>query len=294
MVPEGFEVLASGIGFTEGPLWTTDGQLLVVSMNRGLVYRLDPRLCPGEPIGQVETGGGPNGLAEAPGGVVYVAQNGAAVISTRSSRPASPGLQTIIGDAVADLVVAGQAAPNDLVTGPDGRIWFTDPVSPSARQRGGQLGSRVCVYDPGTGTVTVAIEDVEFPNGLAFGPDPEYLYIADTAANEILRYRVGAGAPYRREVFTQTPGGGPDGLAFDAAGYLYVAAFESDQVLVVDPAGRPARQLRTGAGSRPTNLCFAGPELDRLVVTLARGGRVVVAGERFAGRPASPWLPGTG
>lgn len=294
MTPEGFEVLASGIGFTEGPLWTTGGQLLVVSMNRGLVYRLDPRLRPGGPVAQVETGGGPNGLAEAPGGVVYVAQNGAAVISTRSSRPAWPGLQTITGDAVADLVVAGQVAPNDLVTGPDGRIWFTDPVGPSGRRHAGQPGSRVCVYDPGAGTVTVAIEDVEFPNGLAFGPDPEYLYIADTAADEILRYRVGAGAPYHRQVFTRTPGGGPDGLAFDAAGYLYIAAFESDQVLVVDPAGRPARQLRTGAGSRPTNLCFAGPELDRLVVTLARGGRVVVARERFAGRPASPWLPGTG
>lgn len=301
MTLEGFDVLASGIGFTEGPLWTTAGELLVVSMNRGLVYWLDPELRSGPPVRQVETGGGPNGLAEGPGGMVYVAQNGAAVISTRSSRPAAPGVQRITGESVNDVVATGQVAPNDLVAGPDGRIWFTDPVPPGADKpaaggggmtpaTGGVAGSRVCVYDPRDGTVATAIDDVRFPNGLAFGPDPAYLYVADTAANEIVRYRIGDRPPYRREVFARTPGAGPDGIAFDAAGYLYIAAFESDRVLVVDSSGRLARQLSTGEGSRPTNLCFAGPDLDRLVVTLARGGRVVVARERFPGTLASPWL----
>lgn len=285
--PAEFEVLARGIGFTEGPVWTTSGALWVVSMNRGLVYQLDPTLRPGEPIAQVETGGGPNGLAEGADGLLYVAQNGANVISTRSARPTAPGLQTIAGETVTDLVVTGWA-PNDLVTGPDGRVWFTDPVGDSDAA----INSRVCVYDPSTGQVTVAIEGVAFPNGLAFGPDPAYLYVADSATGDILRYRVGDGPPYQPEVFAQDPGSGPDGIAFDAEGYLYVAAFEFDQVVVFDRVGQPVRRLSTGEGSRPTNLCFAGPELDRLVVTLARGGRVVVTKERFAGRLASPWLGG--
>lgn len=285
MEPKNFDVLAGGIGFTEGPLWTTGGELLVVSMNRGLVYRLDPRLRPGAPVAEIETGGGPNGLAEGPNGVIYVAQNGSATIRSRSPRPASPGLQTIEGDAVRDLLVVGRA-PNDLVVGPDGRVWFTDPVASGA-------GSRVYVYDPGTGDVSIAVQDAAFPNGLAFGPDPADLFVADSVTDEILRYRVGdGGPPYRREVFARTPGGNPDGIAFDAEGNLYVAAFETDDVQIFDPAGRLARRLSTGEGSRPTNLCFAGPGLDRLVVTLARGGRVVAARERFAGRLASPWLAG--
>jgi len=283
--PAEFEVVAQGIGFTEGPVWTADGSLWVVSMNRGLVYRLDPGLRAGEPIAQVETGGGPNGLAEGPGGILYVAQNGANVISTRSARPTSPGLQTIVDGTVTDLVT-GQVAPNDLVFGPDGRVWFTDPVGTT----GAAAGSRVCAYDPDTGQVSVAIDEVAFPNGLAFGVDPADLYVADSETGDILRYRVGDGPPYRREVFARDPGSGPDGIAFDADGYLYVAAFELDQVVVWDPAGRLVRRISTGEGSRPTNLCFAGPDLDRLVVTLARGGRVVVAAERFAGRPPSPWL----
>ena len=285
MEPDNFDLLARGIGFTEGPLWTTGGELLVVGMNRGLVYRLDPKLRPGEPIAAIETGGGPNGLAEGPGGLIYVAQNGSATIPSRSPRPASAGLQTIDGDAVHDLLAIGHA-PNDLVVAPDGRVWFTDPVS-------GGSGSRILVYDPATGDVTVAVTDAVFPNGLAFGPDPGELYVADSETDEILRYRIGdGGPPYRKEVFACSPGSNPDGIAFDAEGNLYVAAFGTDDVQIFDPSGRLTRRLSTGEGSRPTNLCFAGPELDRLVVTLAKGGRVVAAKERFAGRLASPWLAG--
>src|SRR5690606_37546499 len=169
---------------------------------------------------------------------------------------------------------------------PDGRVWLTAPVGTT----GAAAGSRVCADDPDTGQVSVAIDEVAFPNGLAFGVDPADLYVADSETGDILRYRVGDGPPYRREVFARDPGSGPDGIAFDADGYLYVAAFELDQVVVWDPAGRLVRRISTGEGSRPTNLCFAGPDPDRLVVTLARGGRGSVAAERFAGRPPSPWL----
>ena len=65
-------VLAAGVGFTEGPLWTRDGRLLVVAMSRGLVVEVD---LGGGVVGAVETGGGPNGLAEGPDDAVWVAQN---------------------------------------------------------------------------------------------------------------------------------------------------------------------------------------------------------------------------
>src|SRR5690606_29598794 len=118
-------------------------------------------------------------------------------------------------------------------------------------------------------------EGVAFPNGLAFGPDPAYLYVADSATGDILRYRVGDGPPYQPEVFAQDPGSGTDGIAFDAEGYLYVAAFEFDQVVVFDRVGQPVRRLSPGEGARPTNLCFAGPGRARWVAPLAarrRGG----------------------
>ena len=61
MLPDMFVTLAAGIGFTEGPLWTSDGRLLVTSMSRGLIYQFDWAdlgLAPWEPSAAYETGGG--------------------------------------------------------------------------------------------------------------------------------------------------------------------------------------------------------------------------------------------
>ncbi len=281
-----FRTLAAGIGFTEGPVWTQSGELLVTSMSRGLVYQVDlgPADEPRPPLASYETGGGPNGLAEGPGGLVYVAQNGAATAPSRSPRPVTPSIQVLDHGEVRDLLVTGLAAPNDLVVGPDRRVWFTDPVGGTPRT----VGSRVLAYDPTTGAVEVVLLDVDFPNGLAFGPGGD-LYVADTTADAILRYQLIDGVPVGRAVHAHVPGTGPDGIAFDADGNLYIAAFASDEVVVVDPAGAVVRRLSTGAKSRPTNLCFAGDDLDTLVVTLASGGRVGALREPVHGSPALPW-----
>lgn len=270
--------VAAGIGFTEGPLWTERGELLVVSMSRGLVYSIDPAGT--GVVATWETGGGPNGLAEGPGGVIYVAQNGGATMTSPSSRPVRPGIQALADASVADLLVEGCDAPNDLVVGPDGLVWFTDP-KPAA-------SGRVCTFDPTDGSMKVAIEDVVFPNGLAFGTDPNELYIADSERHEIVRYDVSGVRPMRLGVWASLAGGSPDGIAFDADGRLYVAAFKHDEVLVFAPDGTLEQSISTGEGSRPTNCCFGGDDLSTLFVTVAKGGRVLAL-DGFSGRPPSPW-----
>ncbi len=282
-----FRTLAAGVGFTEGPVWTLSGELLVTSMSRGLVYQVDVAEGdgPSPTVASYETGGGPNGLAEGPGGRVFVAQNGGATAPSRSTRAVTPSIQVIDHGQVQDLLVTGLTAPNDLVVGPDRRVWFTDPDGGSPRT----VGGRVLAFDPATGDVDVLLVDVDFPNGLAFGPGGDVLYVADTTADEIVRYRVVDGMPVDRSVFAHVPGTGPDGIALDADGNLYIAAFASDEVVVVDPSGAVARRLSTGPRSRPTNLCFAGENLDMLVVTLASGGRVVALTEPVPGQRALPW-----
>jgi gluconolactonase len=279
-------VLAAKIGFTEGPVWTSAGELLVTSMSRGLVYRVD--LDGAEPSIHAETGGGPNGLAEGADGVVYVAQNGNATMVSRSPRPVEPGVQAIAAGVVDDLVTEGCAAPNDCVVGPDGLLWFTDPP----RSPGDAGGRRVCTLDPASGAVEAPIEGIAFPNGLAFGSDADELYVADTEADRILRYRRAGDRMIGAEVFAELPGAGPDGIAFDVDGNLLVAAFDADEVVVLNAKGRRAAALGLPEGSRPTNLCVAGEGLKTLVVTLASGGRVVALGDGFAGRAPSPWIGG--
>ncbi|MDR3069436.1 MAG: SMP-30/gluconolactonase/LRE family protein [Propionibacteriaceae bacterium] len=287
-LPDDFSLIAKTIGFTEGPVWTSDNRLLVTSLSRGLVYSLDISAQENgavDPIGAYETGGAPNGLAEGPGGTIYVAQNGDAAGRSRSTRPVTPGLQTIIGGEVSDLPVCGANAPNDLAVDPNGRVWFTDP---DAVQNGG-AGSKVCIFDPANGQVDTVITDLSFPNGLAFSPDCAELYVADSLADAIVRYRIDGGIPTEPSLFAQIPGMNPDGIAFDTNGNLYVAGFESNDVIVLDGGGGVLRRISTGGESHPTNLCFAGPNLDILVVTLLKGGRVAALKERIPGIHSRTW-----
>jgi len=258
--------VASGIGFTEGPLWTGDGRLLVVSMSRGLVCQLD--LDAGGVVGEVETGGGPNGLAEDDAGAVWVAQNGGVIIKSRSERPVTPGLQRI-EERVDDVVTDGCTAPNDLAQGPDGRIWFTDPPEP-----GSDAPGRVAAFDRATREVQTMAEGIAYPNGLAFARGGETFYLAETRTGRILRYRWDGETLTPDGVFAELPAG-PDGLALDVRGNLYVALPEADMVAVLDPDGRQVDAVRFDGPTFPTNVCFAGPERDVLVVTAAKGGRVL-------------------
>ena len=113
------DVMADGLGFTEGPVWLPDDRVALTSISHGCVYIVDPR---DGALERIDTGGGPNGLACSADGTLYVAQNGGA---WGASGPAEPGVQVITGTRV-DYLVEGLGAPNDLTFGPDGRLWITD------------------------------------------------------------------------------------------------------------------------------------------------------------------------
>jgi sugar lactone lactonase YvrE len=118
-----------------------------------------------------------------------------------------------------------------------------------------------------------------FSNGIAFGPDGA-LYVAETARGRVQRWELGAdGTVAGREVFAAvTRAGeddaGPDGMAFDVAGYLYVAVYGAGRVRVVAPDGVVVGEIDPG-GRCPTNLTFGGPDGRRLFVTEAERGRVL-------------------
>jgi gluconolactonase len=70
-----------------------------------------------------------------------------------------------------------------------------------------------------------------------------------------------------REDFAFLPGGeGPDGMAFDEAGNLYVAHYGGGKVAVFAPSGEMTEEIPV-PGANVTNVAFGGRDRRTLVIT---------------------------
>ena len=275
-------VIATDLGFAEGPVWTADGRLLVTSISHSVIYQVD---ADGSHV-VAETGGGPNGMTERADGTLYVTQNGGIYgMGDRSPNQAPPGIQAVTGGAVRYLA-QGLDAPNDCCFGPDGRLYFTDPRGPA--QPSSLRPGRVYAMSVDGAPVLLA-EGPAFANGIAFGPDATLLYVAETFGQRVLVYTVRDGGLGEPEEFCRTEPGFPDGLCFDAEGRLYVAATLGQEVQLFDATGQLVDRLSCGEESMPTNCCFGGPERRTLFVTDSRGERVLAFDLEAAGLPLFPF-----
>lgn len=165
-------------------------------------------------------------------------------------------------------------SPNDVVTAPDGAIWFTDPSYGIRKPEEGHLGDEeygdrwVLRLDPATGELRPVITDMEAPNGLAFSPDASLLYVADSAGPErghsIRVYDVIGGdrARYGRP-FVEVSPGVPDGIRVDTAGNVWSSSASGVQVF--SPDGWPL--LGLPVPETVSNLCFGGEDGRTLYMT---------------------------
>jgi gluconolactonase len=283
-VPPTGRVLGSGLGFVEGPVALDDEHVAVTSINRGHVYRLP--LDGGQPELLVETGGGPNGLAVGGRSELWIAQNGATVMPSRSTIPTSPSIQRWSSQ-LETVATAELFAPSDCVIGPDAQLWFTDPADHNltGTAKPGCLRS----FDPASGELRTRLEDLRFPNGLAFAADPQELYVAETTPGIVRRYRVNASGCRPDGWQFHLNNGKPDGLAVDVEGWVWIAGSIGDNLLAVDRSGKIRRQIHFGTGAMVTSACFAGPDLRTLVVTIAKGGTVLALSAPNPGLPLPVW-----
>ncbi len=255
------EVLADGLGFTEGPVCLPDGRIAVTSISHGCVYVVEP----GGDVDRILTGGGPNGLTVGPDCAIYVAQNGGIF---GGSGPAEPGVQ-VIRDGAIEYLATGMGAPNDLVFGPDGRLWVTDTrgevdffhPDPS-------LQGWIWAIDTELGTSEVVLDSGPvFLNGLGFSPDGTQLMVTSTCEAALYAYEVGSWA---RETLCQFDAGWPDGIAVGRDGAAWVALTGADRLDQVSATGDIVGRVELGAGSLPTNVCFGTSE-NALYVTASHG-----------------------
>lgn len=266
-------VLASGFDTLEGPAFDRHGNLFFVDWVRHSIMR---RSQDGELREFFNTGGIPAGLAFHPDGSLWVADEGDDI----------HGLLRITPDAEAVIVVnefAGKPlnGANDLIFDNAGNIYFSDPWQTDAENPTG--GFYRYTID---GELQQIDNGLAFPNGVALTHDGQYVILAETFRNRILRYRIEAdGTIGPREVWaTTTQPSGPDGMAMAMDGTLYVAHHGGGTVDIFSPDGMLAGTIDI-PGKSVTNVAFGGPKRKTLVITECDTGSLYSVELDVAGLP---------
>ena len=166
-------------------------------------------------------------------------------------------------------------APNDIVTHPNGTLWFTDPGYRTPQDQW-ELPTSVYRLDPASGETVALTDEVDRPNGICFSPDYTKLYVANSSGQPgsyIYVYDVTGGARLENgRVFRDMGNGFADGLRCDADGNIWTSAGwagdGNDGVHIIDAEGTLIGRIKLPDVC--ANLCFGGPNGSRLFMTASK------------------------
>lgn len=274
------EVLARvGGSLLEGPAWDVEaGRVLFVDILGRCLHVID------WPSGRVSTAE----VAETTTAWIPWEGGGSALV-TRT------GLRRVLGDVTrdpGDLVVEIEAdltrnRSNDAKCDLLGRLWI-GTMADDATHGAGSL-YRVdrdlrC---------TRVLHSLTISNGIGWRADGRRMFFIDSPTRrvDLFDYEPGSGRIRSRRPWVDTSGfaGVPDGLTMDAEDAVWVAMYDGGAVLRFDRDGHHVATVRVPV-ARPTSCAFAGPGLDRLVITTAMaedgtGGDVYVCEPGITGTP---------
>jgi gluconolactonase len=260
------ERLATGMRWSEGPVWFGDGRYLLWSdIPNDRILRWD------EETGAVGVFRKPshnaNGNTRDRQGRLLTCEHD----TRRVTRTEYDGTITVLADRYEGKPLN---SPNDIVCKSDGSIWFTDPPFGvlgfyEGHHATPELPTNVYRLDPATSRLTVVAGDVNRPNGLAFSPDESRLYIieAGPAPRLIHCYDVVGGARLagKRTLIDAGPGT-PDGMRVDVDGNLWIGWGMGEEgldgVAVFNRDGKPIGRI--DLPERCANVCFGGVQRNRL------------------------------
>jgi gluconolactonase len=277
------EVLASGFKWAEGPVWVLprNGQpgnfLLFSDVVQNTIFKwseaggLEPFLTPSGYTGRLPYSREPgaNGLTIDRQGRLILCEHGDRRVS---AMPLTGGGKITLADRIDGKRLN---SPNDVVAHPDGSFYFTDPPYGLPKQENdpSRETTQFGVYriSP-TGVVSTVVAGLVRPNGLAFSPDNQTLYVAqsDGARPVVMAYpmqadgSVGAGKVLFDGSALQKQGlpGAPDGLKVDQAGNIWTTG--PGGVLILTATGELLGRISTG---EPTANCGWGNDGQTLYIT---------------------------
>jgi gluconolactonase len=288
-----WKLMASGLGFPEGPVACSDGSVLLVEIETGFITRVQPD---GAVERVVQTGGGPNGLALGPDGLLYLCNNGGFRWREWNGmrlphgtpddyRGGSIQRVDLASGRVEELYTrAGDVplkGPNDLVFDDAGGFWFTDNGKGTARAR--SITGVFYAKADGSSCREV-IFPLDNPNGIGLSPDGRTLYVSETPPARLWAFDVVAPGEVALEpglrgmagrlLYTSPGVAAFDSLAVEAGGNVCVATIGFAGITVVAPDGSLVEHVPTD-DPFTTNIAFGGPDMCSAFVTLSGTGRLV-------------------
>ncbi len=209
-------VVASGFGFTEGPVWDDLGFLYVSDETINKIFRVYPEGRKEELIAL----GDPDGNTfDRRHRLIDCASVLRAIIEVMPD-----GTYKILADRYQGKKFN---SPNDVIVGPDGALYFTDPTLDLVAGEKQEIPFQGVYRLDDKGNVRLLTKDLTQPNGLAFSPDGRHFYVDDSEKRNIRVYDVRPDGSFENgRVFGEERGGKgegvPDGMKVDTVGNLYI------------------------------------------------------------------------
>ncbi len=236
------DLIVDGIDFGEGPRWH-NGELWYSDFHQRAIYAVTPdgarRTAHGDLPDQ------PSGLGWLPDGSLL-----AVAMTTRKVWRFDGDTRTDW----ADLSAIATWHCNDMVVAADGTAYvgnFGFDLEGAAKPAAATL-ARIAP----DGAVSVAADDLRFPNGSVITPDGATLIVGQTMGASYVAFTIGAdGALADRRVWAETPNMFPDGCCLDADGGIWFADALGAQVVRVTEGGEITHRLST---PMPTYACMLG------------------------------------
>jgi gluconolactonase len=210
------ETFASGFGFTEGPVWDSHGFLYVSDEIKNEIVRVFPD---GRRETVFKTGDPDGSTYDRKHRLITTASVMRAIVAVNPD-----GTFQVLADKYEGKRLN---SPNDVLLGPDGALYFTDPTLDLVKGEKQEIPFQGVYRLADDGSLRLLTKDLQQPNGLAFSPDGHLLYIDDSMKRDIHVYDVSPkGGLSNGRLFAKKQGPSdsyvPDGMRVDRKGNVYV------------------------------------------------------------------------
>jgi gluconolactonase len=255
-----FELLAKGFWWSEGPLWIEESQTLIFSdVPRNIIYKWNEKDSLGiylEASGHsgeenINSDKGSNGLILDAENNLIICQHGDRQVARMDAELKNPQNQFIT---IAHTYEGKKFnSPNDLAMDREGSIYFTDPPYGQPDNKTGEIGINGVFKISPDGKVSLLVDSLSWPNGIAISLDEQTLYINQSNPDNpvLYSYDISEDGSLKNgkilfdfSAFSKTEKGLPDGLKIHKSGNIFATG--PGGVHIISPEGKHLAAIKTG------------------------------------------------